>query len=116
VPGSQSAAGLGCGPHPAREYQPSTGAVKGSKILWPLLFRTHTNPPRTEPLHGQSIFEVLRTKPLTAPAPGSARRLSSEAHHVGSHSHKSDWTAPVILEALIPERMQSHAGTAEVPR
>jgi hypothetical protein len=26
------------------------------------------------------------------------------------------WTAPVILEALIPGRMQSHAGTAEVPR
>jgi hypothetical protein len=26
------------------------------------------------------------------------------------------WTAPVILEALIPGRMQSHAGTAEVSR
>jgi putative transposase len=26
------------------------------------------------------------------------------------------WTAPVILEALIPGRMQSHACTAEVPR
>jgi hypothetical protein len=26
------------------------------------------------------------------------------------------WTAPGILEALIPGRMQSHAGTAEVPR
>jgi hypothetical protein len=26
------------------------------------------------------------------------------------------WTAPVILEALIPGRMQSHASTAEVPR
>src|SRR6266567_9310885 len=25
------------------------------------------------------------------------------------------WTAPVILEALIPGRMQSHASTAEVP-
>jgi hypothetical protein len=26
------------------------------------------------------------------------------------------WTAPVILEALIPGRMQSHACTAEIPR
>jgi hypothetical protein len=26
------------------------------------------------------------------------------------------WIAPVILEALIPGRMQSHASTAEVPR
>ncbi len=26
------------------------------------------------------------------------------------------WTAPVILEALIPGRMQSHVSTAEVPR
>ena len=29
---------------------------------------------------------------------------------------KKDWTAPGILEALIPGRMQSHACTAEVPR
>jgi hypothetical protein len=28
----------------------------------------------------------------------------------------SVWTAPGILEALIPGRMQSHACTAEVPR
>jgi len=27
----------------------------------------------------------------------------------------ADWTAPGILEALIPGRMQSHACTAEVP-
>jgi hypothetical protein len=26
-----------------------------------------------------------------------------------------DWAAPVILEALIPGRMQSHASTAEIP-
>jgi transcriptional regulator with XRE-family HTH domain len=26
------------------------------------------------------------------------------------------WTAPMILEALIPGRMQSHASTAEEPR
>jgi hypothetical protein len=42
------------------------------------------------PLHGQSILEVLRTRPLTAPAPGSDRRLSGEALHVGGHSHRSD--------------------------
>jgi hypothetical protein len=30
--------------------------------------------------------------------------------------YRADWTAPVILEALIPGRMQSHASTAEVPR
>jgi hypothetical protein len=78
------------GLHPAREYQPSTGPVKGSKILWP-----HPHPlgqPLTpiEPLHGQSILEVLRTRPLTAPAPGSDRRLSGEAHQVGRHSLRSD--------------------------
>jgi hypothetical protein len=28
------------GLHPARQYQPSTGAVKGSKILWPRPFCT----------------------------------------------------------------------------
>jgi hypothetical protein len=32
----------GRGLHPARKYQPSTGAVKGSKILWPRRFRTRT--------------------------------------------------------------------------
>jgi len=37
----------------------------------------------------QSILEVLRTRPLTAPAPGSDRRLSGEARQVGSHSHGS---------------------------
>jgi hypothetical protein len=83
-------AGSGVGLHPARKYQPSTGAVKGSKILWPRPLSTHINLGRTQPLHGQSILEVLRTRPLTAPAPGSDRRLSGEAHHVGGHSHRSD--------------------------
>jgi hypothetical protein len=33
----------GDGLHPARKYQPSTGAVKGSRILWPLpSARTYT--------------------------------------------------------------------------
>ncbi len=43
-----------------------------------------------EPLHGQSILEVLRTRPLTARAPGGDRRLSGEALHVGGHSYRSD--------------------------
>jgi len=53
------------------------------------LLHAHS-PARTEPLHGQRILEVLRTKPLTAPAPGSDRRLSGEALRVGGHSHRSD--------------------------
>jgi len=44
----------------------------------------------SKPRHGQSILEVLRTRPLTAPAPGSDRRLSGEARQVGGHSHRSD--------------------------
>ena len=76
--------------HPARKYQPSTGPVKGSKILWPRSSRTHATLPRAEPLHGQSILKVLRTRPLTAPAAGSDRRLSGEARHVGGHSYRSD--------------------------
>jgi hypothetical protein len=57
------------------------GPVKGSKILWP-------DPLAEESLtlidrqHGQSILEVLRTKPLTAPAPSSDRRLSGEVLHL----------------------------------
>ena len=35
---------------------------------------------------------------------------------IPASSGKVTWTAPVILEALIPGRMQSHAGTAEVSR
>ena len=35
---------------------------------------------------------------------------------VGKAMAQQQWTAPVILEALIPGRMQSHASTAEVPR
>ena len=52
--------------------------------------RTHTTPARMQLLHGQSILKVLRTKPLTAPAPGSDRRLSGEGHQVGGHRHRSD--------------------------
>ncbi len=44
----------------------------------------------SEPRHGQSILEVLRTGPLTAPAPGSDRRLPGEGHQVGGHRHRSD--------------------------
>jgi len=51
--------------------------------------RVHTNLACLEPLHGQSILEVLRTRPLTAPAPGSDRRLSGEGHQVGSPRRRS---------------------------
>jgi hypothetical protein len=93
--GTQTAVNTTCGRrdgglHPAREYQPCTGPVKDFKILWPRPSRTHANLPRPEPLHGQSILKVLRTRPLTAPAPGSDRRLSGEAHQVGGHPHRSD--------------------------
>ena len=67
------------GLHPARKYQPSAGAVKGSKILWPRPSAPILNLARAEPLHGQSILKVLRTKPLTAPAPALARTLNSAA-------------------------------------
>jgi hypothetical protein len=63
-----------------------------------------------EPLHGQSILEVLRTKPLTAPAPGSDRRLSGEAHQVGSHSHRSDHEPQGSLPGLQGRRAGPRAG------
>jgi len=37
-------------------------------------------------------------------------------YNVGLGCFSAHWIAPVILEALIPGRMQSHASTAEVPR
>jgi hypothetical protein len=91
VLGSQSVAG------PARA-RPSPGArvsaLHGSRQGFqdPLAASSPLARPLApiEPLHGQSILEVLRTRPLTAPAPGSDRRLSGEAHQVGGHSHRSD--------------------------
>src|SRR6266542_2076432 len=55
-----------------------------------------------------------------APAcPGSLRRSHERRRWIG-HIHRKqitfDWTAPVILEALIPGRMRSHVSTAEVSR
>jgi hypothetical protein len=40
----------------------------------------------------------------------------SQVCQVWAPAYRSQWTAPGILEALIPGRMQSHACTAEVPR
>jgi hypothetical protein len=79
------------------DYQPSTGAVKGSKILCPRPSRKRTPLACTEPLHSQSILEVLRTRPLTAPAPGSDRRLSGEAHQVGGQKIVSNRFAETIF-------------------
>jgi hypothetical protein len=39
--GSLIGAVVRSGLHPARQYQPSTGPVKGSKILWPGRLRLH---------------------------------------------------------------------------
>jgi hypothetical protein len=45
--------------------------------------------------------------------PAAGHLLVAEAK---SGANLEPWTAPGILEALIPGRMQSHACTAEVPR
>jgi hypothetical protein len=76
--------------HPARECQPSSGAVKGSKILWPHPPGLARRSRPSEPRQSQSILGVLRTRPLASPAPGSDRRQSGEAHQVGGRSHGSD--------------------------
>jgi hypothetical protein len=44
----------------------------------------------------------------------AAQRIAEWHQHAARQ--RMVWTAPVILEALIPGRMQSHASTAEVPR
>jgi hypothetical protein len=71
------------GLHPARGLSALHGSRQGFQD--PLAAsppHTHTAA-GTGPLHGQSILEVLRTRPLTAPAPGRDRRLSGEGHQVG---------------------------------
>ena len=95
--GSSAESG-GCWPtrsHESGAGRPSPGAglsaLYGSRqgfqdpLAAPLL--THINLARVESLHGQSFLELLRTRPLTAPAPGSDRRLSGEGHQVGGHQH-----------------------------
>jgi beta-glucosidase len=55
--------------------------------------------------------------PAVAERVGAA--VGREARALGVHvvlGPGVNWTAPGILEALIPGRMQSHACTAEVPR
>jgi hypothetical protein len=92
------------GLHPARDCQPFTGAVKGSKSFGRALHRPR-NPSRASSLlHGQSILAVLRTKPLTAPAPGGHRRLSGEARQVGGHSLRSDHEPQGSLPGLPGQR------------
>jgi len=66
--------------------------------------------------HNMSLFTpVGRARELAA----ATLRLAVEAIAGGDTPLAAtvlDWTAPGILEALIPGRMQSHACTAEVPR
>ena len=82
--------------------------------------------PPAQPRHGQSIFEVLRTMPLTAPAPGSDRRLSGEAHHVGGHPHRSDHephgSVPAVPRrqlgtraTMLLRRERAHLHTGDLP-
>jgi hypothetical protein len=54
---SGSVSGIGSGLHPARQYQPSTGPVKGSKILWPGRHRIRSTCTHAGLPHGQSILE-----------------------------------------------------------
>jgi hypothetical protein len=83
--------------------------------------------PPAQPRHGQSIFEVLRTMPLTAPAPGSDRRLSGEAHQVGGHPHRSDHephgSVPAVPRrqlgtraTMLLRRERAHLHTGDLPR
>src|SRR6266571_3104588 len=44
------------------------------------------------------------------------RASAQKARMISARRCSMVWTAPVILEALIPGRMQSHVSTAEVPR
>jgi hypothetical protein len=82
--------GRGRRPSPGAEVSALHGTRQGSQDpLAAPVPHAHTLT-RTEPLHGQSILEVLRTRSLTAPAPGGDRRLSGEAHQVGAHPHRSD--------------------------
>jgi hypothetical protein len=67
-------------------------------------------PARTEPLHGQSILEVLQTKLLTAPAPDTDRRLSGEGHQVGGHSRRSDHEQHGSLHSLPGRRLDPPPG------
>jgi hypothetical protein len=80
---------------------------------------THA-PAYAKPLHGQSILEVLRTRPLTAPAPGSDRRLSGEAHQVGGNSHRSDHeprgTLPGLPRRWPGARTRMHVRRQREPR
>src|SRR6266571_5737221 len=84
---------------------------------------------------GQFTPHVLRQGPHV-PTQGALARATADSEHdtcgdvlqklsavrlVQHHTTaratgEGPWTAPVILEALIPGSMQSHASTAEVPR
>src|SRR6266498_3823511 len=64
---------------------------------------------RREPQYPLQLGDPPRLRHGLACKPLGDRRL-------GDTQRSGKWTAPVILEALIPGRMQSHVSTAEVPR
>src|SRR5258708_32904249 len=72
-------------PSPGAELSALHGTRQGFQDPLAAALRTHTTLAHAQPLHGQSILEVLRTRPLTALAPGSDRRLSVEGHQVAGH-------------------------------
>jgi arsenite methyltransferase len=68
-------------------------------------------------MHDPDRFFGYDMRPVAALAQKvNAVYESIQPHDTDPMGDFDEWTAPVILEALIPGRMQSHAGTAEVPR
>src|SRR5215469_6998746 len=97
----------GGGLHPARKYQPSTGAVKGSKILWPLTSaRAYTlralslctakaswkpaAKPLTLPL--QAVIGAYRVKPTRWEANGPGESHEHHARPAGIDSRSAHGT------------------------
>jgi len=101
---------VGGGPSPGAAVSALRGSGQGFQDPLAAPLGTHINLARAEPLHGQSILQILRTRPLTAPVPGSDRRLSGEAHQVGSHSHRSDHEQQGSLPGMQRRRPGPRAG------
>src|SRR6266508_5738212 len=74
--------------------------------------------PRLHPRQGcRQPAEAATACPAPQSWPGPVEPAGEEAClWVARPAGQAVWTAPVILEALIPGRMRSHVSTAEVPR
>ena len=95
-------------------------------LLWrlfapkPLKKARRTVRKATHPVH--TTTRAVTPKPVKqlqrAAHPASLAKLKVEDAAVNAVRGKpkpKQWTAPGILEALIPGRMRGHVGTAEVP-